>query len=766
MNTSLRLRFARLSFVALVVSGMPAQTLVSQQPARLTNRATETRFVDSILARMTVAEKLGQLNQISGAGNPTGPGGGERAARMQQLRSGGIGSFLNVVGADTTRALQRIAVEESRMHIPLVFGLDVIHGFRTIFPVPLGEASAFDPALAERAAHIAAMEAAASGIDWTFAPMVDIARDPRWGRIVEGAGEDPYLGAVLAAARVRGFQGRDLSAHDAIAATAKHFAAYGAAEGGRDYNVAEVSERTLRDVYLPPFYGAACAGAASFMASFNEISGVPSHANRHLLTDILRNEWKFDGMVVSDWTGVWELLNHGVAADSAHAAELGVHAGVDMDMVSELYVRKLAGSVQAGRAHQAEIDEAVRRVLRFKYRLGLFKDPYGRRDAVRERTTILTPANRAAAREAARRSIVLLKNDRSTLPLRKDLTSIAVVGALAADSNVVLGNWGALGQREDAVPVLDGVKRAVSSRTAVTYARGASPTSNDTSGIAEAVRVASSADAVVLVIGETGEMSAEAESRSTLDLPGAQQRLADAVSATGKPIVAVLMNGRPLSIDRLQETMPAILETWFLGIEAGNGIADVVFGDANPGAKMPVSTPRFVGQVPIHYDHKNTGRPPVATEKYTSKYWDIPWTPLYPFGYGLSYTTFSISAPRLSTTTMSARDTVRVAVDVTNSGSRAGDEVVQLYVRDDVGSVTRPVMQLRGFQRVTLAPGERKTISFSLSVKDFAFYDLAMRRVAEPGSFHVYVGPNSRDVQSATFTLRGTSSIPVPESCQ
>ena len=749
-------------FVLVLVVASASQ--LSAQASRLTSRAAETRFVDSILARMTVAEKLGQLNQLSGAGSPTGPGGGERAMRMQQLRAGGIGSFLNVVGADTTRALQKIAVEQTRMHIPLLFGLDVIHGFRTIFPVPLGEAASFDPATAQRAARVAAVEAAASGVDWTFAPMMDIARDPRWGRIVEGAGEDPYLGEQFAAARVRGFQGNDLRARDALAATAKHFAAYGAAEGGRDYNVAEVSERTLRDVYLPPFHAAACAGVATFMASFNEIAGVPSHANRHLLTDILRGEWKYDGMVVSDWTGIWELMNHGVAADSTQAGELGVHAGVDMDMVSEIYARKLGAAAGKG-LPMAELDEAVRRVLRVKYRLGLFADPYLRSDAARERTVILTAENRAAAREGARRAIVLLKNDGNTLPLRKDVGSLAVIGALAADSNVVIGNWQALGRKEDAVSVLDGVRRAVP-RASVTYAQGASPTSSDTAGIAEAVRVARAADAVVLVVGETAEMSAEAESRSTLDLPGAQQQLADALHTTGKPVVVVLMNGRPLSIERLNETMPAILETWFLGVEAGNAIADVLFGDVNPGGKMPVSTPRAVGQVPIYYDHKNTGRPPVATEKYTSKYWDIPFTPLYPFGYGLSYTTFTISTPRLAATTMGAGDSLRVEVDVTNTGSRAGDEVVQLYIRDDVGSVTRPVRQLRRFQRVTLAPGERRTLRWALGVGDLAFYDLAMRRVAEPGIFHVYVGPNSRDTQSAAFTLRGTSSIAVPERCR
>jgi beta-glucosidase len=747
--------------LAILVAG----SLGAQAP-RLTNRAAETRFVDSILARMTVAEKLGQLNQVSGAGNPTGPGGGERAQRMEQLRRGGIGSFLNIIGADTTRALQRIAVEQSRMHIPLVFALDVIHGMRTIFPVPLGEAASWDPLTAQRAARIAASEAAAMGIDWTFAPMVDIARDPRWGRIVEGAGEDPYLGAQFAAARVRGFQGSDLRAPNAIAASVKHFAAYGAAEGGRDYNVAELSERTLRDVYLPPFHAAACAGAATFMASFNEISGVPSHANRHLLTDILRSEWKYDGLVVSDWTGIWELINHGVAADSAQAGELALHAGVDIDMVSEIYARVLPRSAAAKRINMAELDEAVRRMLRLKYRLGLFSDPYGRRNAERERTEILTAANRDAARQSAQRSIVLLKNDRNALPLRRDIASLAVIGALAADSAVVLGNWGAIGRRDDAVSVLDGIRRAVSVQTTVTYSRGASPTSDDTAGVAEAVRVARAADVVILVVGETGEMSAEAESRSTLGLPGAQQQLADAIAATGKPVIAVLLNGRPLSVERLQQTMPAILETWFLGIEHGNAVADVLFGDANPGGKLPVTVPRAVGQVPIYYNHKNTGRPPVATEKYTSKYWDIPYTPLYPFGFGLSYTTFNVSAPRLSATTIAPNDSLRVEVDVANTGQRAGDEVVQLYIRDDVGSVTRPVMELRRFQRVTLTPGQRTTIRWSLGMGDLAFYDLAMRRVAEPGTFRVFVGTSSADNQSAAFRLSGTNSVVVADRCQ
>ena len=765
---------ARLTIVlgaALAVAGCSSTTTpatVTTGPRLTPSMAIpEERFVDSLLGQMTLAEKLGQLNQLSGAGDPTGPGGGERANRRELLRRGGIGSFLNVVGADTTRALQHVAVDESRLHIPVLFALDVIHGMRTIFPVPLGEAASWDPSLAERAARIAATEAAAQGIAWTFAPMVDIARDPRWGRIVEGSGEDPYLGSAFAAARVRGFQGNDLRARDAIAATAKHFAAYGAAEGGRDYNVADISERTLRDVYLPPFHAAACAGAATFMASFNEIAGVPSHANRQLLTDILRGEWRFDGMVVSDWTGVGELLNHGVGADSADVGTLALHAGVDMDMVSEIFAHALPGAFASGRVTQAEIDAAVRRVLRLKYRLGLFTDPYARGDAARERAVTLTAANRAAAREAARRSIVLLKNDLNTLPLRKDVGSIAVIGSLAADSGAVIGNWVGFGRGDEAVPVLDGIRHAVSSRTTVTYTRGASPTSQDTTGIAEAVRAARAADLVVLVVGEIPDMSAEAESRATLDLPGAQQRLADAIAATGKPVVVVLMNGRPLAIDRLAETMPAILETWFLGTEAGNGIADVLFGDANPGGKLPVTFPRAVGQVPIYYAHKNTGRPPSPTEKYTSKYWDMPYTPLFPFGYGLSYTTFDVSAPRLSTTTMRPAEPLQVEVDVTNTGSRAGDEVVQLYIRDEVGSVTRPVKELRRFERVTLRPGERRTLRWSLGVDDLAFYDLTMHRVAEPGTFRVYAGTSSDSTREARFTLvtPGNASVPMPLRC-
>ena len=718
----------------------------------------ERRFVDSVLAGMTLEEKVGQLNQLSGIGQPTGPGG--TAAGIDQIRRGDVGSFLNIIGADTVTRLQRIAVEQSRTHIPLLFALDVIHGFRTIFPVPLGEASSWDPDAVERSARVAAIEASAQGIAWTFAPMVDIARDPRWGRIVEGAGEDPYLGAVMGAARVRGFQGTDLRERSTMAASVKHFAAYGAAEGGRDYNVADVPERTLRDVYLPPFHAAVCAGAQSVMASFNEIDGVPAHANRHLLTDILRGEWGFEGLVVSDWTGIGELLTHGVGGDSGSVARLALDAGVDVDMVSGIFRKQLPGLVRAGKLSQQAVDEAVRRVLRLKYRLGLFQNPYRVGDAARVRAVTLSPDNRLAAREVARESIVLLQNERNVLPLSKDARAIAVIGSLAADSGAALGNWEGQGRSEDAMSVLTGIRRAVSPRTTVSYARGASPLSDDTTGIAEAVRVAARADVVVLVVGESPLQSAEAESRSNLELSGAQLRLAHAVVATGRPVVAVLMNGRPLALQWLHDHVPAIVETWFLGVEHGTATADVLFGDYNPGGKLTTSFPRVTGQVPIYYNHRNTGRPSGA-DKYTSKYNDAPSTPLYPFGHGLSYTTFRYGNPRLSGATMRAGDSIRVEVDVTNTGRVAGDEVVQLYLRDEVGSVTHPVEELHGFRRMRFSPGETRSASFTIGVQELAFYDATLARVAEPGYFTVFVGGSSSDTKRSRFRFDTADDRPV-----
>jgi beta-glucosidase len=743
----------------------PQSDAMAASTAPVTQRdPREQAFVDSVLRGMTLEEKIGQLNQPSGLGQPTGPGGAP--AGIDQVQRGEVGSFLNVVGADTVARLQRVAVEQSRTHIPLLFGLDVIHGYRTTFPVPLAESNSWDPAAAEQSARIAAAEASADGVNWTFAPMVDVARDPRWGRIVEGAGEDPYLGSVMAAARVRGFQGSDLRDVNTVAATAKHFAAYGAVEGGRDYNVANLGERTLRDAYLPPFHAAVCAGAQTFMAAFNEIDGVPAHANRHLMTDILRNEWGFDGAVVSDWAGIGELLNHGIGADSATVGRLALDAGVDIDMVSTVYRGQLASLVRSGRVARSTLDEAVRRVLRIKYRLGLFEHPY-RGDAARARAITLSAQNRAAARAVARESIVLLKNERRALPLSKDPGTVAVVGELAADSDAAIGNWAAFGRGSDAISVLTGIRRAVAPRTTVTYARGASPTSDDTTGIADAVRVARAANVVVLVIGESPSQSAEASSRASIELPGAQRRLAEAIVATGKPVVVVLMNGRPLALQWLNDHVPAIVETWFLGVEHGTATADVLFGDYNPGGKLTTTFPRVTGQVPIYYDHKNTGRPPSA-EHYTSKYIDVPWTPLYSFGHGLSYTTFRYGAPRLSATTMRPTDSIRVDVDVTNTGDVAGDEVVQLYLRDDVGSVTRPVRELRGFRRVQLRPNETRTIAFTIGLQDLAFHDTAMVRVAEPGTFTVFVGGNSVDTQQAGFRFVTADGRPVrvPETCR
>lgn len=707
-------------------------------------------FIDSLLAQMTIEEKLGQLAQYSGQTLQTGPEmppGGE-----EDVRAGRIGSFLNIYGAEATRAFQRIAVEESRLGIPLLFAHDVIHGFRTIFPIPVAEAAAWNPEAAERSARVAAVEATAHGLHWTFAPMVDLARNPRWGRIVEGAGEDPYLASVLAAARVRGFQGTDLRDPSTLLACVKHFAAYGAAEGGRDYNVADISERTLREMYLPPYKAAVDAGAATVMAAFNEIAGVPAHADRRLLQDVLREEWGFDGMVVSDWTGVLELIAHGVAADRVEAGRLALKAGVDMDMISGIYGRDLPEVVREGRLDEALVDAAVRRVLEAKYRLGLFDDPYRYSDPAREQALTLTPEHRALAREIAQQSIVLLKND-GVLPLSKDVGTLAVIGPLADDGVTSLGGWAGAGRAEDAVTVLDGIRQAVSSGTRVLHVRGTDVTGTDTSGIAEAVAAARQADAVVLVLGETVEMSSEAGSRAKLDLPGVQQQLVEAIHATGKPVIALLMTGRPLTVTWLDEHVPAVVQTWHLGVEMGNAVADILFGDVNPSGKLPVTFPRHVGQVPLYYNHKRTGRPADEAQRYTSKYVDLPFTPLYPFGYGLSYTTFEYANLRISPQVIHPAGTVTVQADVTNTGSRAGDEIVQLYIRDEVASVTRPVKELRGFERITLQPGETKTVTFTLEPEDLSFLDLHLEHVVEPGFFQVFVGPNSTEGLEGRFEV-------------
>ena len=724
------------------------------------------RIADSLLARMTLDEKLGQLTQSPAGYGQTGPT--VDAAGEKDVREGRVGAFLSLYGADAVRKMQRIAVEESRLKIPLLFGYDVIHGMRTIFPVPLGEAASFDSAAAARSARIAAVEGTAMGVSWTFAPMVDIARDARWGRIVEGAGEDPYLGSVMAAARVRGFQGDRLRAPTGLLATAKHFAAYGAAEAGRDYNVASVGERQMLEVYLPPFEAARRAGVATFMASFNEIDGTPAHASHWLLTEMLRDRWKFDGLVVSDWTGVWELLNHGVARDSATAARRALGAGVDMEMSSTLYRNTLAAEVKAGRFPLAVVNEAVRRVLHAKASLGLFEDPYRQISAEREQRDLLTQDNRAAAREVARESIVLLTNrtinGTPALPLRKDLRTLAVIGPLADDAQSTIGPWSGAGRAADAVSTLEGIRKALPN-TRIIHARGAPVDTESTAAFGEAMRAARDADAVLLVLGERGDMSGEASSRASIELPGSQLALAQAVvrsAGQGKPVVAVLMNGRPLAVQWLADSTSALVESWFLGVEHGNALADVLFGDVAPSGKLPVSFPRATGQVPIYYAHKPTGRPADPNNHYSSKYLDLPWTPLFPFGHGLTYTTFSYANLLVSNGSIVAGDPLVASIGVTNTGKRVGTEVVQLYLRHDAPSVTRPVRELRGFQRVTLRPGESRTVRFVLEAKDFALYDLDLRRVVEPGTYTLWAGGSSEATVSEHVTLTGATKVLAP----
>ena len=696
---------------------------------------------------MTLAEKLGQLQQLDGHAD-----GRFKDEHPDLVRKGLLGSTLNVRGARNTNTLQRIAMNETRLKIPLIFGFDVIHGYRTIFPIPLGETSTWDPAGVERAASIAAAEARAAGVHWTFAPMVDIARDARWGRIAEGSGEDPYLGAVMARARVRGFQGTDYSANNRVVACAKHWVAYGAAEAGRDYNTTDVSERNLREVYFPPFKAAVDEGVGTFMSAFNDLNGVPTSANPHTLTHVLRDEWKFDGFVVSDYTSVEELMKHGTAANGADAAGQALNAGVDMEMVSRIYGKHGSDLIKEGKLTQRNVDEAVRRILRIKFRLGLFESPYADEDL--ERRVIFNSAYVAAARELAARSMVLLKNDKQLLPLNKNLKSIALIGPLADSQKDMIGSWTGDGREADAVTLLQGIKTKLP-QTKINYSKGCDVPCAEAAGFEDAVNAAKKSDAVIIAVGESADMSGEAASRSSLDLPGRQLDLVKAVQATGKPVVIVLMNGRPLTINWIAENTPAILEAWFAGSQAGHAIADVLFGDVNPSGKLPVTFPRAVGQIPIYYNYMNTGRPPDTANKYTSKYLDVPWTPLFPFGFGLSYTQFKITSLNLSAERIRANGQLTVTVDIENVGQRAGDEVVQLYLRDVVASVTRPVKELKGFQRVTLQPGQRTQVRFQLGAKELGFHNRQMKFVVEPGEFKVMVGPNSAEVIEKGFQVTG-----------
>lgn len=716
------------------------------------NTSRVDQQVDSVLQLMTLEEKIGQLTLYTSDYDVTGPH--IRSSYMQDLKAGKVGAIFNALGAGYTRKLQEIAVKETRLGIPLLFGYDVIHGYKTIFPIPLGETASWDLNAMETAARIAAEEAASEGVHWTFAPMVDIARDPRWGRISEGAGEDTYLGMQAAQARVRGFQG-DLNSIKNVLACVKHYAAYGAPQAGRDYHTVDMSERTLREVYLPPYKAAIDAGAATVMTSFNEVDGVPASGSSFLLTDILRNEWGFDGFVVTDYTSIMEMMYHGVAGDTASAAALALNAGVDMDMQAGFFQDALPELVKKGAVKEESINVAVRRILKKKFELGLFKDPYRYCDPEREKQTIMKPEFLEAAHDVAKRSIVLLKNKNNTLPLSKEIKKLAVIGPLADNKKELIGSWSGQGDGNKCVSLLEGIRTKVLPSTKIIYAKGSEINDNSTAGFAEAVNAAKQADAVILAVGEAAWMSGEASSRSEIGLPGVQQQLADEILKTGKPVIVVLMNGRPLAIPELDEKANAILETWFLGTQAGHAIADVLFGDYNPSGKLPVTFPRSIGQVPIFYSAKNTGRPMEAdpNNKYTSKYLDVSNYPLYPFGYGLSYTTFTYGDVTLSKNSFSASDSIVVSCTVTNSGSVAGEEVVQLYVHDLVGSVTRPVKELKGFQKIMLQPGESREVKFALRSSDLAFYRKDMTFGTEPGGFEIFVGGNSRDVKSVKFEL-------------
>jgi len=705
--------------------------------------------VEDLLRRMTLEEKIGQMCQYSGI----------TREYEQRIREGKVGSLLNVFGAEEINRVQRIAVAESRLGIPLLFGLDVLHGYKTIFPIPLGLASTWDPEAVKRVASIAAAEASADGVRWTFAPMVDIARDPRWGRIAEGAGEDPYLGSVMARAYVEGYQGSSLSDPNAVVACPKHYVAYGGAEGGRDYNTVDISERTLREIYLPPFKAAIEAGAETIMSAFNELNGIPASANPYTLKTILRGEWNFKGFVVSDWNAIGELINHGIAEDIYEAAEKALKAGVDMDMQGDVYRRALISLVREGKISEDLIDEAVRRILRVKFKLGLFERPYV--DPDRARKIIKCREHIEAALEIARKSIVLLKNEGNLLPLSKNISSVAVIGPLADDHEAPLGPWSCLGDPKDVITVLEGIKSKVSSETKVLYAKGCDIDGYSREGFDEAVKVAKESKVAILVLGESRDMSGEAACRANLDLPGVQEDLLREIHATGVPIVLVLMNGRPLSISWPAEHVPAIIEAWFPGIQAGHAIADVIFGDYNPGGKLPVTFPRTVGQVPIYYNHKNTGRPPLPDVKWTSKYLDVPYTPLFPFGHGLSYTRFEYTGLEINPKEVGLGDTVSIKFKVKNVGDREGDEVVQLYIRDLVATVTRPVKELKGFKRITLKPGEEKTVELKLTLKDISFLNHEMKRVVEPGEIKVMVGSSSEDIRlTGSFIIKEHVEFP------
>ena len=705
--------------------------------------------VDSLIRIMTLDEKIGQMVLFTSDWDVTGPT--IREGYLDDIRSGRCGNIFNAYTVDYIRELQRVAVEESRLGIPLMFGYDVVHGHKTIFPIPLGESCSWDLDLIRRSASAAAAEAAASGLNWTFAPMVDISVDPRWGRVSEGAGEDPYLGSLIAAARVKGFQGENLANPLTVLACVKHFAAYGAPFGGRDYNTVDMSERQFREFYMPPYKAGVDAGALSVMTAFNEYDGVPATGNQYLLKDLLKGEWNFQGFVVTDYTSINEMVHHGYARDEAEAGVKAVNAGVDMDLQGEVYFSYLRGLVDSGFVREKTIDDAVRRILNVKAKLGLFDDPYLYCDRARENQVVSNPEIKALSRDAARRSMVLLKNE-GCLPFDRG-DRIAVIGELAASRRDLLGSWKAAGEWDDMNSILDAV-RAYNGAANVIYAEGCRKIGSDRSGFSEAMDAVAQADKVLMVIGEDWDWSGEAASRTDIGVPGIQSELLKMIASAGKPVAVVLLNGRPLVLEEESKAADAILEAWYPGTMGAEAVTDIVFGQYNPSGKLTMTFPRSVGQIPVFYYEKNTGRPIyLPNDKYKSKYLDSPNEPLYPFGYGLSYTDFKYSNLILSSPKMKKGHTIDATVTVTNIGSRTGEETVQLYIRDLIGSVTRPVKQLKGFQKLVLAPGESRTVTFTIDDEMLSFWRHDMTFGIEDGDFKVMVGGSSSDLLQTSFSL-------------
>lgn len=731
------------------------------------------RFIDQLMKKMTLEEKIGQLNLPVTGEITTGQAKSSDVAK--RIRNGEVGGLFNLKGVERIREVQRQAVEESRLGIPLLFGMDVIHGYETIFPIPLGLSCTWDMKAIEESARIAAVEASADGISWTFSPMVDVSRDPRWGRVSEGNGEDPFLGAAIARAMIRGYQGKDMSRNDEIMACVKHFALYGASEAGRDYNTVDMSRQRMFNEYMLPYQAAVEAGVGSVMASFNEVDGVPATGSKWLMTDVLRKQWGFDGFVVTDYTGINEMIDHGMG-DQQTVAALALNAGVDMDMVSDAFSGTLKKSVEEGKVSAAAIDAACRRILEAKYKLGLFDDPYKYCDVNRPKKQIFTKEHRAIARKTASESFVLLKNE-GVLPLSKKGT-IAVVGPLANTRSNMPGTWSVAAVLDNAPSLVEGLREVVGDRAKVVTTKGSNligdadyekratmfgrelhrDNRTDRELLDEALKVAAGADVIVAALGESSEMSGESSSRTNLEMPDVQRALLQELLKTGKPVVLVLFTGRPLVLTWEEEHVPAILNVWFGGSEAAYAISDVLFGDVNPSGKLTATFPQNVGQIPLFYNHKNTGRPLQEGrwfEKFRSNYLDVSNEPLYPFGYGLSYTTFAYSDIHLSSTEMSADGELTATVTVTNTGSRDGAEVVQLYIRDLVGSVTRPVKELKGFEKIFLKAGESRKVSFSITPELLKFYNYDLQFVCEPGDFDVMIGGNSRDVKKARFLLKG-----------